>query len=473
MTNAKFKPPAKPLFYLGIDGTNSIDTVVWGHLWNARFGWKNLLWELDKDAADKQRRIDSAHPLLPILREIYNRGGNIFADTLIMPEGTKGKGVDPKWPSQTDRTLNVAAMNQGVNFMRTFILSPGVDSKKLNDTGTGVVANIVFVSSHGTVVGDMFGETSYKLTNVDLTFSVTEAAILGKKFAGPDWLILSNCYTVTDNTQNDWMTLMSGPRPLRGILGFQNVCPFPEPSADIFARFITHLEKGKTLVQSFREACTAFGVRNNWAVLCHENAAGDIITDWNVGSLKPLNTAPAVFKMFNEATPAGVVVTFRNDPFEAFWSKGGTRITPHNRNAVTSKMAVGDTVTLTVKPPPPATNFTAGTKIRITLIYIRVNYPQAINVTKMFNVKAQTGASAPTTSKQNGERPTSVGPDDGHDTWDLTVTSAPAEVTLELECVNLDLDKHGQHNVPYWVRVALSTLPDSFDFARNGSILLK
>lgn len=464
-----------PLFYVGLDGTNAVDTAVWGHLWNAKFGWKNLLWSLDKDPTNSQRRTDPANPKLPILRQVFSRSGTDFADTFIAPEGKDGKGVDPTWTSATDKDKNVPDMNLNFTFTRKFVLAPGVKDKKLNSTADGNVASIVFISSHGSQLGDMFGETSYHTTGADYLFSLVEASGAGQPFNGPDWIVLSNCYTVVDRTFNDWLLLMRGVKPLRGVLGFQETCPLPEPSAKIFSSFVDGLARGKTVKDSFAEACTAMGIPKHWAVLCHADAENDNISDWNSGTLKPIAPATSTIKFFNDANKSGKAVAITPDPFEVFWSKGSpaVRVTAANRSAAANKIAAGDQVTLTVKPPSPAAAFNAGDKVSITLIYIRENYLQAIDVRTMFTIKGQTGAAAPVTAKLNSERPSaSLGTKDGHDSWVLTVSGTPAEVTLSLECVDLDLSLKHQHNVPYWLRVKIDPPGTSFDFTRNASILL-
>jgi hypothetical protein len=271
---------------------------------------------------------------------------------------------------------------------------------------------------------------------------------------------------------------MQGVKPLRGVLGFQDTCPLPEPSAKIFASFIDRLAQGKTVKDSFAEACTAMGIPKHWAVFCHEEAENDNISDWNSRTLKPIVSATTTFKFFNDATKSGKAVTVTPDPLEVFWSKVVTvgspavRVTAGNRSAAANKVAAGDTVTITVKPPSPATTFTAGDKVSITLIYIRENYIQAINVATMFKIKGQTGAAAPVTAKLNSARPSSVGAKDGDDSWVLTAAGTPAEITLTLECVDLDLSATHQHNVPYWLRVKVDPPGTSFDFTRNASILL-
>jgi hypothetical protein len=55
-------------------------------MWTSTFGWKNLLWELDPDKTDSHRRVDKAHPQLPVgwLKESLEK--NLFADTCVLPQ---------------------------------------------------------------------------------------------------------------------------------------------------------------------------------------------------------------------------------------------------------------------------------------------------------------------------------------------------------------------------------------------------
>lgn len=157
------------------------------------------------------------------------------------------------------------------------------------------------------------------------------------------------------------------------------------------------------------------------------------------------------------------MVTPVSDPFEVFWSKGGTRITPANRSSVSNKLAVGDKVTITIKPPSGQATFTASTDISITLIYVRANYPHlSIDVNKIFKVIGQTGVSSPTTADLN---PDSPGADDS---WKMKVIDSPSELVLELECQDLN-NTHPNHT--FWLRVDIDTA--KHDFIRNGSILVK
>jgi hypothetical protein len=452
----KLKPDQPVRRYVGIDVTKALDTVAWGHLWNATFGWQNLVWNLDKDPADttKQTRVDKAHSKMPIKRLVRTHGGNTFADTCIMPEGVDGSG--------TDATFTAADMTGALNFMHTFILAPGADkaASELNDTATGVGADVVMLSSHGLFSGDMFG-TGDPFQNL---FEPSKVASLSRQFAGPGWLILSNCSTLNSATHGDWLKLMSGPTPLRGIVGFQHGCPLESGSVDFLALFINKLALGKTFVNAWKEAVSAIVSPNNWIVVCHRDAKDDTIADWNDNSLTAI--APGAPVLLFDNTNTGTTITPQPDPFDAFWSKGGTRITLSNRRDPANRLKAGDTVVITVQPPasaaPPAATFTAGTAIAITLIYIRPDYNQAIDVTKMFTVVGQTGAGAPTTAKLNSQ-----GPGTSDDSWKLTVTGTPTEVTLTLKCV--DLTTLHDTGMELKLRVDIST--QAFTFDRNGVII--
>ena len=459
MPNVKLKPEQPRLHFLGIDVTKTIDTVVWGHLWNAIFGWRNLLWELDKDSTDSQRRIDKAHTKLPIARVKRRHRGNNYADTTIMPQGIDAKGTDKLWTG-TDASSNLTHIDAACLLMQTLIISPGADktTSSLNDTGQGVTADVVYISSHGGSDGTMSGDIAF----AEWIFDPAKSANAGAQFSGPGWLLLSNCNTLKADTHSDWLKLMTGLTPLRGIVGFQDLCPLAPGSADVFASFIRRLAKGKTFIKAWEKALKVRGLEERWVVLCHKNAVDDTIVKWNSNRLTTIPPNSKILK-FNKSNPTGIEVTPAADPFESFWSKGSTRITATNRSDSTNKLKVGDAISITVKPSPPATTFATGTKIAITVVYIRTNYPKAkIDVIKMFNVTDQSGASAPTTADLNPDSP------GGHDSWELLVIGTPSEVKLNLNCKDLSMLPFS--NYPLWLRVDISTV--IHDFIRNGSIVV-
>jgi hypothetical protein len=79
----------------------------------------------------------------------------------------------------------------------------------------------------------------------------------------------------------------------------------------------------------------------------------------------------------------------------------------------------------------------------------------------MFSVTTQTGAGPATTANLNPQSP------GGNDSWKLTVTGTPTEVTLTLECS--DLSKLHDTGMPLWLRVDITS--QKHDFIRNGAII--
>jgi hypothetical protein len=454
MTKIKLKPDDPRLRYVGIDVTDAVDTAAFGTVWASTFGWDNLLWELDLDPADttNHTRLDKAHAGMPIQWLSKSLGGQNFADTVLMPAGVDGlRG-----------TSSAAALQAGTLFMRTFILNPRADkaTSTLSAGGAGVGADIIYISSHGLLNGGMFGGATV-LTNF---FEPANAAVAGE-FAGPGWVILSNCSTLDPGTHGDWLKLMTGKVPLRGIVGFQHACPDARGSVDYVGFFMKLLAAKNTFLNAWKQAVTTKVSARNWVVLCHKEATGDTISDWNEGKLKSIPAGGDV--LFFDDTHAGTKLVAPTDPYEAFWSKGTTRITITNMGDPANFLTKGDTVTITVKPQAPATTFIDKTPIDITLIYIRPDYPQNIDVTKMFDVVSRTGMNAgtPGTANLNSQSP------GGDDSWKSIVAGTPAEVVLELKCKDLSTLTHQNDPVFMYLRVSISGT--ATEFRRNGGITPK
>src|SRR5215471_5471396 len=343
--------------YVGLDVTGSVDTVAFGQMWSRTFGWKNLLWDLKLDTEDRHQRVDTSHPELPIRWLKKSLGKTVFADTCILPQSEDGRGIDPLWEG-TDAENNLPEMNAADQFMQTFILSPSADkdSSSLNDSGSGVVADIVYISSHGVLGGEMLGEQD----RAGHIFAPAVAASQGHRFAGVGWVLLSNCSTLNAVGHEFWLKLMNGPTPLRGITGFQKSCPSAKGSVRVFKAFIDELagknkiKRPRTFVDAWAHAVTANG-SDDWVVLCHENAAEDTISKWNRDKLAPIPSAGSRIFMFDQDHPPGkgVEVVPNNDPFHVSWAKTGGAITQENRTDPNRKLDVGDIVMITVEPPPP------------------------------------------------------------------------------------------------------------------------
>ena len=470
----KLKPDQPVRRYVGLDATGAIDTVAWGHLWNMTFGWKNLLWELKGDPADSERRVDKAHPKLPVRWLKRSLDKDTFADTCVLPQGADGIGTDPLWAGNTARA-NISEMNASDKFMQTFILRPSADksSSSLNDSGKGVVADIVYISSHGTGGGEMMGEQN----GADFIFAPAVAASQGKQFAGVGWLLLSNCSTLNPVSHEFWRKLMTGPTPLRGIVGFQKSCPTAEGSVRIFKTFIDELagknkaKSPRTFLDAWAHAITAHTSEDIWVVVCHKNAVGDTIAKWNADALKPIPSAGSKIFMFDHLNPPskGLEVVPNTDPFHVSWETKLAPVTPANRIDPEMKLDVGDKAMILVEPPPSnsGTTFKKGDKIALTLIYIRPDYRrQEIDITRMFDVLLHRDASAPTTAKRN---PGSPGKDD---TWEMVVNVETKNISLILKLK----DRMGMHsNMPLWLRAKVTTAGKTIthDFRQFGAILLK
>jgi hypothetical protein len=454
MTTIKLKPTDPRLRYLGIDVTDAIDTVAWGQVWSKTFGWDNLLWELSLDPADTtgHTRLDKAHAGMPIQWLSKTSGGQIYTDTVLMPAGVDG----------LQGSSSMAALQAGTVFMQTFLLNPRADKagSSLSAGGPGVGADIIYISSHGLLNGGMFGGATV-MTNF---FEPAVAATTGD-FAGPSWVILSNCSTLDPGTHGDWLKLMTGKVPLRGIVGFQHGCPDAKASVDYVGVFMKLLAANNTFLDSWRQAVTQKVSAKNWVVLCHTEAKGDTISDLNEGKLKAIPAGGDV--LFFDDTHAGTKLVSPQDPYEAFWSKGGTRITVVNMGNSANFLTKGDTVTITVKPQSPAPTFTDKTPIDITLIYIRPDYPQNIDVTKMFDVVSRKGmiAGTPPTANLNPDSP------GGDDSWKSVVAGTPTEVVLELKCKDLSMLTHQSDPVFMYLRVIVSGI--ATEFRRNGGITPK
>jgi hypothetical protein len=477
MAEIQVAPPTTDLFYVGIDGTDVVDTLAWGALWRKRFGWNNLLLTLDPDPKHSNRRLDPAHPTLPLIRATRAHRGVSFSDTCIMPEGLDGSGHDVSWPGTTPQA-NLAQMNQQLTFTQTFVLNPRVDSaaKTLTDGAGDLIADVVFISSHGAQDGDMFGVRGYTQAGVDDIFSLIQAVALNRRFTGPKWVLLSNCNTLFQATHNDWLDLIADPAaPLRGITGFRDACPLADGSVDLFATMIDFMAQGRTIVESWQRALTGHGLEQNWIVLCHEEAAGDTIQDWNASTLPPITKfSPPAVSQFTSDDPSGRAVVHIDDPFGLGWSKDGTPITAANRLLPANKIKTGDKVAITIRPPAGAPSFEAGTRVALMLVYIRVDYNQIVDVTKMFIIDPATssGIKQPvrtTTLNQFAFKK------DAPDTWLMEIDGTPAAAVLSLTVGNLDLKGLGHHNVLLRLRgfMKVPSRPSviTFDFIRNGSII--
>jgi hypothetical protein len=480
MSDLIIKAPATPLFYVTIDGTDAIDSVAIGTLWQQQFGWKNLLFDWQASKSDAHRRVDNAHPTLPIKfvsrRQSASTGGNTFADICIMPEGPDGKGVDPgNWPS-SDPGKNVAQLSDANAFIQDFVLSPRcAPGSPTQQLGTGSrVADMVYISSHGVVSGDMFGTASNEIEAVLPFFILTRAAASGKSFDGVKWLILSNCNTLVTGTHNDWLTLMKASTQFRGILGYHGTSKEADTSSGADVSFAKQLKAGKSMRDAWRAANKRWGMTDRWVVMCHDAAKDDDIQAWNAGTLAPVSFTPPSVLLFDEANLSGTPVVPTKDPFTVSWSKtiagASVPITPKNRYDKGNKVFDRDELGITVSSPPLAATFAPGTTVSITLVLVRENYPVPIDVSTMFTITSTSGVEPAVTF--SGVAPKK-------NTWNLTVRSSPApgpSISMTLQIVAFAFADH--HNLPMWLQVTLTPPSGAgakvgpFDFDHDATIYI-
>jgi len=214
---------------------------------------------------------------------------------------------------------------------------------------------------------------------------------------------------------------------------------------------------------------TAHGSDERWVVLCHESASEDTIPKWNTDKLTPIPSAGSKVLMFDHLNPPGkgMEVVPDTDPFRVQWETKGGPVRPSNRIDPKLKLDVDDIVMITVQPPPDASaKFKVGDTIALTLIYIRVDYRQEIDVVQMFDVVRHGTTSAPTTAKRNLDSPGKA------DTWEMIVTQETESVNLLLKLK----DRMGMHsNMPLWLRATITTGGKTIthDFRQFGAIILK
>jgi hypothetical protein len=490
-------PPVVPLHYVGIDVTGSVDTVAWAELWNKKFFWRNLLSHLPTDPADENRLLDDTHPTLPILtlKKKLGGGGPNFTDTIIAPCGDDAKFADKNFNDPASDML------ANVRFVKSFVLNPGVSTDSgsatlsADSSNSTITADIVYISSHGTAQGDMYSDDhdvtveGRRKKMPFVIFTPAHAADKKQKFSGVKWLILSNCNTLRQDINQDWLEVMQG-SSLRGILGFQDLSPGPDGSVNINRRLVRELAGGATFKDAWNKAVSEAGRPNNWVVICHEDAVDDTISAFNTGALKPI--ASTVIKRFTRRNAKdGLEMKTIPDPFEAFWVKlvprAGSalervRITSANRLDEPNHLSVGDTVLIEILPPKELGSFSKSTEIEITLHYIREDYGIDLDIKKMFNVEKIEGFKLGVTQADSVAN-TSIFANlkkNKTDTWLLSVRKDEIE-DIEMTLTCLEIHKKIISFYPLWIEVAISPGNDAEltqevrdklkgKFRRNGSI---
>jgi hypothetical protein len=388
MAPPKARPaPLRKLHYLTVDGTDPVDAVVFGNVWRVAFHpfWENLLRALPMKHGF--RHLESGKALaMRVTRTVP--GGGMFVDECLLPQGPQS-GANPN-PSLTDDEIRTGNL-----FSRDYLLSPGVTATGLVQNGP-TRADIVFLSGHGYTSGEFKGNSS-----VDTTyFDIAHAAAMGRVFDGPRWLFLSNCNTLHPALNQTWLKLFGQGSTLRGVVGFKGLFPEELKSAAIFLRFIQKLKQGESFLDAWRHTIESEQsvISRHWTVLARDDAANDGVSSFLSEGFGGPVLGDLEIKRFDVDSPTGLKLEPQAPLFTAGWVKSPPQgpsiaLGPENRHSSEAKLRVGDSVTIVVNPPAPVNDFLgAGPAFRrrdlitITLVYIRLDHPQPIDVSKMFRL---------------------------------------------------------------------------------------
>jgi hypothetical protein len=481
-------PGSGTLHYVGVDATDPVDTLGWGVAWRLALNkgserpWQNVLRAAlspkagAKVAKGQISRLDKGKALAMELTSdpMYARR---FRDAGVLPLGPAPL-LEPGWH------LTESDVADGCEFAKRFILCPSADANGLNAVGKGAVADVLLISGHSG------GESIYgkdRNKNYRHIFDVPEAALGGRKFVGPRWLILSSCWACQASSEQWWYSLMTGGSSLRGIIGFQLRFPDAYESVPPLEAFSKELAQGRTFLSAWPRSHPSSFWANYWVVLCHDEAAEDKISDLHQGRLQdPIGFNVLRFDNQNKGTPMRRL----HNVFTAHWFKK-ERITWEGRTESKNLLREGDAVEVGIFPFPKARTFQSGARLEITLVCRRIDYPQRIDIRKMFELKDAVGVplkDIKTVKRNTAERRPAwpsgeAAKDMGHDTWVMTIKADEVErVRLFLWCKRSTkghpddgLGGLKDPSVILWLRVAWtspgSSLPTVNDFERDGAIL--
>jgi hypothetical protein len=360
------KSSGAEVYYVAVDGTDSIDSVAFGHAIE-EFGVRNLVGELMKSnvaGEDDSRIEDPNHDFLPIWRVEGKVGdkqavkaGKKKGVAVVCPCGfsSRRSPADAFWGVDHDNKRSTAT-----TFMESFILNPGVvvKSGKVGlAAGTGatkadtIPCDILTLSSHGWLGGFMSGNSG----NQWMIIGGTNKKKL--KFEGPVWLILAQCSTVCIATWPSWVEVMArSDPPVRGVLAYEEVAPAAASAARFAKEFFGHLKNSKmTFIDAWKKVNDANG--RSWAAVVHKDAKKDSLANWHLQKdldktelLKPLEGVYLGWsqtKDGKEDQPKGKPIVVKEPPFTVeltymkVWAKRKMAIDESNLNAATLRTKVG------------------------------------------------------------------------------------------------------------------------------------
>lgn len=419
MTTVKVAPSF--CYYAMIDGTSAVDSIAFGKQLDARTGstnWRNLLDLLEPDPADPTRLVDPSHDFLPIYK--LKRAGSMAAGdakgTAVMcPGGLNGEGLDPMWQNYgggkpmsfanigSDRAQLLgrhAAAERAAGFISSFMVDPVVEidgarrhiaSGTSSTRGTLFRASLLYLSSHGWLggfaKGDPLAEHPDALPAAQpgvaydprwgylpftAYFVIGKLDVQGKAFAGPEWIILAQCSTLSNTTWAAWARVMARSNPqVRGVLGYEEASPAHVPSITIANSFFANLRAK----MSFYDAWKAANKGQNWAALVHRDAMGDTLPGWSV---RPALAGKEIVDYLGSASRAmkPVPIVDPLPPFgvRVFHENGVSRleVTPDTLDTETADLLPNEAYTIEVTPPPGGDI----TQVTVQWIHIRDTFKQ-------------------------------------------------------------------------------------------------
>lgn len=365
----------EPLYYVVVDGTAEVDSVLFGAALETRFGWKNLFDNLPPHPKDASYVYDPGHPFL-LLKKAKNElgGAPVIVAT---PCGDGGHGHDAPWadysnesPPDGRETWKTGANGEfdfttsrgeytcygrhtavwhSIKMVKSLLLHPatrriqledGTQADSLLEYGANPLfarrtASFVQFSSHGWLSGMMSGEAMSSWSGASpapardpfFRYWLTLGKIQHLTFRGPLWVVLAQCSTVNSSCWAMWARMMAGSAPVvRGILGYEEASPDAYIARGIANTFMEQLAAGKTFLDAWKVANRHGGPSAlPWAAVVHRDAVDDKMKDFRaftaLTARPPSDLAsPASYRGYLRSIPDGEDVYDRPPPFTlALW----------------------------------------------------------------------------------------------------------------------------------------------------------
>jgi hypothetical protein len=323
-----------------------------------RMGWQNLLASLPvKNDGWGQRRVDSAHPLLPIRL----RGRALLA----LPNEKKDKvGTyvpDPIFgdyrKANGDSMFDKAIAKQN-EFICKWVMSPGLKKKSKTDVVLTIdndftdFADMVAISGHG-AGGMVWGGGDFAALG-DAAAVPPEPATDRLKY-----VIIATCYNLVRFNATTWLPPMRRPNPVHGFFGYCASYPGGEIGRRLFRSFAANLKGGsdahakpgtRTILDAWRDAHPP-PFREKWACVLHATSKDDCVADWIAGKL-PKPAPDGEIRWFAEANyPDGEEVKEAPPEITVLFGSGTTPINHENNGRKDVGLFPGDNGFLEIARP--------------------------------------------------------------------------------------------------------------------------